>query len=192
MRVDIMTDIETLGTKPDSTVFQVSAIAFDITTKEQFSVFNEIIDIKYEKMIADGDTIKWWLNTDKELLHRLLCHENAKKGSIVFDEFQRWILTQTKNFKDIYLWGNGIKFDNVMIQSQMDKYGLTYPIFYQNDRDVRTILELASMKSGLTQKMIQESCKDKDEVLHNALDDCSFQVRMVCKCFDILMKGESK
>lgn len=187
MRIDIMTDIETLGTKADSTVFQVSAIAFDITTGATFSTFDKIIDIKHEKMIVDGSTIKWWLTTDSELMKQLILNENSEKGSIVFEDFRRWILSQTRDFKDIYLWGNGILFDNNMIRTQMEKYGLEYPIFYQNDRDVRTILELASMKSGLTQKMIKESCKDKDEVMHNALDDCSYQVRLVCRCFDILM-----
>lgn len=32
MRKDVMADIETLGTKADSTIFQISAISFNIVT----------------------------------------------------------------------------------------------------------------------------------------------------------------
>ena len=72
-RVDIMVDIETLGTGADSTIFQISAIAFNILTGEHISEFNQIADIaKNNKLVVDGSTLKWWLNTDKDLLTHLL------------------------------------------------------------------------------------------------------------------------
>jgi len=45
MRVDIMTDIETLGTNADSTIIQISAIAFNTMTGEHIAEFNQIADI---------------------------------------------------------------------------------------------------------------------------------------------------
>lgn len=187
MRVDIMTDIETLGTKPNSTVFQVSAVAFDITTGLARDSFNQIIDVSKEDLIADGNTIKWWLNTDKELLTKLINNENALSSKIVFENFRNWILSQAEDSKNICLWGNGIKFDNVMIDAQMRKYDLEYPIFYRNDRDVRTILELASFKSNLTEEQIKQLATNKNETKHDAFDDCIYQIRLVKKCWDILM-----
>lgn len=60
-REDIMTDIETLGHKSDSTIIQISAIAFDIETGEYLSVFNKVADItKNETMKVTGSTTKWW------------------------------------------------------------------------------------------------------------------------------------
>lgn len=190
MRVDIMTDIETLGTKSHSTVFQVSAIAFNIFTGDTLSQFNEIIDIETEELVCDGSTLKWWLNTDKELLDALLNNKNSigKNGKYVFSNFNEWILTRTNNVKDIYLWGNGIKFDNVMIDSQMSKYGIKYPIFYRNDRDVRTLLELASLKSGYTEEEIKQFVTDDNETKHDALDDCRYQIRLCHWCFNNLMQ----
>lgn len=187
MRVDIMTDIETLGTSPDSTVFQVCAVAFNIVTGEMKDSFNEIIDVGMESVISDGDTLKWWLKTNKELFCDLLTSERATIGQHVFLAFQKWILKQTADYKDIYLWGNGIKFDNVMIDTQMKKYKIHYPIYYRNDRDVRTLLELASIKSGLSESDIKASVKNDSEVEHDAIDDCKYQIRLVCKCFDMLM-----
>lgn len=187
MRADIMTDIETLGIKSNSTVFQVSAVAFDITTGLTYDSFNQIIDISKEDLIADGSTIKWWLNTDKELLSKLINDESALPAKTVFINFKNWILNQADDLRNIYLWGNGIKFDNVMIDTQMKKYDLEYPIFYRNDRDVRTILELASFKSNLTEEQIKQLVTDKNETKHDAFDDCIYQIRLVKKCWDILI-----
>jgi hypothetical protein len=65
LRLDIMTDIETLGTKQDATIFQISAVAFDIMTGEHISTFNQIADIEKNAIVrVDGSTIKWWLNTN--------------------------------------------------------------------------------------------------------------------------------
>jgi hypothetical protein len=187
MRIDIMTDIETLGTKSNSTVFQVSAIAFDVTNGNILSEFNEIINIECEDIIADGSTIKWWLKTDKELFNRLL-NGQGKSGREVFELFNQWILSKSDNPRDVYLWGCGILFDNNMIKTQMSKYGIKYPIFYRNDRDVRTLLELASMKSGYTENEIKDMVRDDKEVKHDALDDCRFQIRVACRCWEILMR----
>ena len=182
-RIDIMTDLETLGLSDDSTVFQVAAVKFDIHTGNILEEFNEIIDISKEDIICNGDTIKWWLNTDVVLFERLLTADRAKPGKEVFEEFHKWLNCEED---DVYLWGNGIKFDNVKIDTQMRKYGLEYPIFYRNDRDVRTILDLASMKTGLTEKEIKKYVEDKTEKKHDALDDCLFQVRCVCTCYKYL------
>lgn len=45
-RYDVMVDIETLGTGVNATIFQISAVLFDITTGERFSEFNKIADIE--------------------------------------------------------------------------------------------------------------------------------------------------
>lgn len=188
-RTDIMTDIETLGTQSDSTVFQVSAKSFNITTGEIYDSFNMIVDIDYEKdMKVDGRCLKWWLQTNKELLHKLINSEQSYEPDTVFQKFREWILSQNDKCKEIYLWGNGIKFDNVMIDTQMKKYGLDYPIFYRNDRDVRTILELASLKIHKTEQEIKDMVTLDSETKHDALNDVSFQIRLVCKCYEILMK----
>lgn len=193
MRKDIMVDIETLGTGENATVFQVSAMSFDLTTGDKHDSINLIGDIeKYGSLNVDGSTLKWWLNTDKELLTELI-----NKGTYgeydLFEALHKWLEAQstTGDMKDVYLWGNGILFDNAKLQNNMNSYSeLKYPIYYKNDRDVRTILELASMKSGLTEDEIKESVTDKNERKHDAFDDIAFQIRLVVKCYEILMNKE--
>lgn len=181
MRIDIMTDIETLGNNVDSTIFQISAIAFNIATGEQITSFNKIADISKNEsydMSVTGSTLKWWLNTDKDLLTALL---NAGEGSSseLLEDFNKW-LVGLSTVGEIYLWGNGILFDNAMIKHQL---GSDYPIFYRNDRDVRTIVDLACAKLNLSQKDLRERYYDPSLKPHDALNDVSNQIAMVSACY---------
>lgn len=194
MRKDIMVDIETLGTGEGATIFQIAAMSFDITTGEVIDSINLIGDIeKYHSLSVDGSTLKWWLNTNKELLTDLL-----NKGTITEYEmaqsFSNWLYKQgypDEDMKEVYLWGNGILFDNAKLQKYLVEIGnLKYPIYYRNDRDVRTLLELASLKSGLTEDEIKNSVTDENEVKHDAFDDIKYQIRLTHKSYEILVKGE--
>jgi hypothetical protein len=192
MRVDIMTDIETLGTKADSTIIQISAIAFDIKTGMYISIFNQIADVsKNENPInVTGGTLQWWMNTNKELFNELL-NGGDDSSEEVLRNFHKWItrfINPVNGNKDIYLWGNGILFDNKMIQHQMESLGLKYPIHYKNDRDVRTLLELTSAKTGLSESVIKAWHTKDNEVEHNALDDVKFQIRLAVGCYEHLTK----
>ena len=190
MRKDIMVDIETLGTKEGATIFQIAAMSFNITSGEVFDSINLIGDIdKYNYLTVDGSTLKWWLNTNKELLSELL-----NKGTLddlkMAELFHHWLISQSGDIKNVYLWGNGILFDNAKMQKFFDDNLLDYPIFFRNDRDVRTLLELASFKSGLTESEIKDSVTNEEEVKHDAFDDIKFQIRLAHKCYEILVKED--
>lgn len=195
MRKDIMVDIETLGTGENATVFQISAMSFDLTTGDKHGSINLIGDIEtYGRLDVDGSTLKWWLNTDKELLTELI-NKGTYEEYDIFEALHKWLEAQstTGDMKDVYLWGNGILFDNAKLQTNLNGCsGLKYPIYYKNDRDVRTILELASMKSGLTEEQIKESVTDENERKHDAFDDIAYQIRLVVKCYEILMSNLDK
>lgn len=188
MRKDIMVDIETLGTKEGASVFQIAATSFDISTGEIYDSINLIGDIeKYSYLSVDGSTLKWWLNTNKELLSDLLSSGNLEESEMI-ELFNAWIKNQSNDEQEIYLWGNGILFDNAKLQKLSEDNLTKYPIHYKNDRDVRTLLELASMKSGKSEKEIKDSVASEDEVEHNALDDVSYQIRLAHECYSILTK----
>ena len=192
-RIDIMTDIETLGKENNTTVFQISACAFNIETGRIFDTFNEIADISLEKdMLINGDTLIWWLNTNKELLTSLL--NRGKESQIsqedMFYNFHNWIenLSDVCENKDVFLWGNGMLFDNKLIQSKMKQYNIEYPIFYRNDRDMRTIVELAGLKIGInTEKEFREKYRDDTLIAHDAFDDVKSQIQIVTKAWNILL-----
>lgn len=190
MRMDIMVDIETLGTKSDSTIIQLSAVAFDIRTGEQLHTFNQVADItKNEQPLqVTGSTLQWWMKTNKELFATLLT-EGKESSEDVLRAFHAWVIGLAKDPKELYLWGNGILFDNKMIQHQLENLGLSYPIFYRNDRDVRTLLELASVKMGISEQEIRERVQKKERVAHNAFDDVLNQIDLVVYCYDDIVLG---
>lgn len=194
MRIDIMTDIETLGTDSDSTIIQIAAVAFDITTGKIHTWFNQTANIHKNEgpLKVTAGTLKWWMKTNPELLRELLDGEHSSEDML--RNFHDW-LGQFKD-EDMYLWGNGILFDNKMIQHQFESIGLNYPIFYRNDRDVRTILELASQKMNQPERTIRQFVTDmprqKELVKHNAIDDCHYQIDLVRYCYNTLMEGSEK
>jgi len=194
MRIDIMTDIETLGNNSDATIFQIAAIAFNIQTGEYYEKFNMIADISKNKhMNIMGSTLKWWLNTNKELLTELLNKGSCSSKELVYD-FHKWLECLsgiTNNSQNIYLWGNGILFDNKILQYQMQNQGLNYPIFYRNDRDMRTLVELARHKIEIaTEKELREKLKSKTLIEHDALNDVMGQIEILSQCYNILMNNK--
>lgn len=181
MRIDIMTDIETLGTNSDSTIIQVAAASFDILTGTILATFNECADLK------------WWLATDATLLEKILS-SGQKSSEDILMTLHSWIndLYRYNNDtakQDIYLWGNGILFDNKMLQTQMQALGLEYPIFYRNDRDMRTIVDLASAKLQIDEKELKERYKNPELVAHDAFDDVRSQINLVSSCYRLLING---
>jgi hypothetical protein len=189
MRIDIMTDIETLGTETNSTIIQIAAIAFDIDSGTHISKFNQITDItKNVNMNVTGLTLKWWLDTDSELLHDLI-----NRGTVSSDEllrnFHDWLLGfRYDEANELVLWGNGILFDNKMIKHQFEELGLIYPIKYYNDRDVRTIVDIAGKKLGVSDKELKGYFDNTDLRKHDAYDDVIRQLNLVTECYNLLTK----
>lgn len=184
-RIDIMVDIETLGVGENPTIIQLSAIAFDITTGEYIDTFDQCVDITNKNQDIDANTLLWWLDTDKELLNDIIKRGKYGNTDIKYThlKFNRWINCTMQDAdlweRDVFLWGNGILFDNRIIQQSMASNGITYPIFYRNDRDMRTIIELAAKKKGMTSKDYLAQFDDDSLKKHDALDDVKFQIKAV-------------
>lgn len=190
-RVDVMVDIETLGNKDDSTIIQIASIAFDINTGEHIAKFNRIADISknnsYE-MNVTGDTLKWWLRTDKELLSKLL-DEGEGTSRELLEEFYQYLIGLS-HIGELYLWGNGILFDNAMIKHQLEFIGLDYPIFFRNDRDVRTLVDLASVKLDLSASLLRDEYYNDELKAHDAFNDVINQINLVVNCYRELTGGK--
>lgn len=192
-RIDVMVDIETLGNKTNSTIFQIGAIAFDIRTGKHIDKFNRIADIEEneQQLQVSASTLKWWLKTNKELFEELLNSGGGSSEDIVL-EFHRWLVGIQNYYgvDNVYLWGNGILFDNKMLQFHMENLGVHYPIHFRNDRDVRTLLELTSFKTGLSERDIKDAVEDDKLVAHNAYDDVVKQINIAHKCYKVLVEDE--
>lgn len=192
-RIDVMVDIETLGRGKENPILQIGAIAFDIETGKHLLSFQRYAKLSNSEVI-NGETLAWWLKTDKELLAELVS-KGTKGEEEVMKDFLTWIEglpfwteSPTLSKKDIYLWGNGILFDNKIIQGKCELYNLEYPIHYRNDRDVRTLVELYQTKTGGNYEAIKKSFHDNYKE-HDALEDCKSQIDMVVHCYNEVIKS---
>lgn len=186
---NIMVDIETIGKVQDATIFQIAAASFDIETGDILNTIDLKLDIKScTELKADGDTLLWWLNENKELLTKLLNEGNLIEPTF-YRTFSEWLTDEAlASDADLSMWGNGISFDIVRLRNKYENYGQPFLISFRNEFDVRTILNLAADKLGVSKDEIRNSVADENEVKHDALDDVRYQVRLVCKCYEILMK----
>lgn len=193
-RVDVMFDLETLGTSLDSTIIQIAAAAFDIGTGEISSIFEMSANISYnQELSVDGNTLKWWLNENPALLQDILSGNGTGEGSSsegIVREFHKWLTDFNNRYRRVYLWGNGPLFDNAMIYYQFEKQRLQKPIHFRNDRDLRTLVDVASAKLGMTDYDLKAKLNRDDLVSHLAVDDVLYQIHVAHKCYNILMKGE--
>lgn len=184
-----MVDLETLGTESNATIFQIAAMGFDIKTGEIGSEFNKIADISTNEsydMQVSGSTLKWWLsNTEKrETLGRLM-DQGEGSSTELLTNFRKW-LQGLGAIGDVYLWGNGINFDNRLLLEQM---GDDYPINFRRERDVRTIVDLACERLKTTEKQLRTQLYDNSPA-HDAFNDVRNQVKLVTACYEVLMKND--
>ena len=188
MRIDIMVDIETLGKEDKSTVIQIAACAFDIRSGIIYNKFNQSLNISEEcNLSIQGDTLMWWLKTNKELLTSILENGNCSTEKELVLSFNDWIISLGDKM-DIFFWGNGILFDNRIIKNKIEHYGEEYPIFYRNDRDMRTIVELAAIKSGYkTEKEFKDNNIIVGLIAHDAFDDVIYQIAILSNAWNIIM-----
>lgn len=192
-RIDIMCDLETLGRKEDSTIIQIAAIAFNIYNGKELNVFNKNVDVKKcENINIEGSTLKWWIKSDKDLFFKLII-EGTLSDKELLSEFYEWICNLKLQYDEVFLWGNGILFDNKILQHQFESIGLKYPIFYRNDRDMRTLVELAAVKEGLKSEFeYREKYKLKNLRKHDAFDDVKQQISIIIKATKDILSIKNK
>lgn len=166
--MDMMVDIETLGTGPNSVITQIGACYFDRNTGEigeTFLVNIRIQDCLDKGLIVDGGAIKFWFEQDhKDFLEAPI---DLGKALGHFKQFCK---------KDAIVWAHAT-FDFPRIAEAYRTIKQSLPYSYRNTRDIRTLVDL----SNVPYKKYK-----REGVHHNALDDCKYQVLYCCECFKAL------
>ena len=183
-----MVDIETFGVSDNALVLSIGAVKFD-NKGESLEEFHMFIDPESQvDRNIDFNTVTWWMSQGDEA-----------RGKITEEKelHQLWdVLTQFANFcnnsgeltsKDIYIWGNGNMFDNVILRdlySGMER--LEYPAHYRNDMDMRTLKYLYEATTGEVEK--DYGSLYESGVQHDALDDAKYQAKIVAHIVRNLIK----
>ena len=155
--IQVMLDLETMGTASDSAIIAIGAVKFtDTAVLEKFYVnvsLQSCIDVGLK---IDGDTVMWWMQQSEEA--RASFTDNAVHINLALQMFSKWING------DKQVWGNGASFDNAILSSAYSKCQLSQPWKFWNDRCYRTIKSL-----------YPEIKLQRVGTYHKALDDAESQ-----------------
>lgn len=167
--LDLMIDLETLGTKVNSPVIAVGGCFFDIRTGEIGRTFDAAIDItdalRFGK--ADGETFKWWLQQSDDA--RMKVVRGRATSDKVMKSFFDFVMSSNAGTKNLRVWSNGASFDVPMMEYCFGRIiEKSPPWSFWNVRDCRTIKDIANAVG-------HEFSGQRKGTHHSALDDAIFQ-----------------
>lgn len=171
--VHAMLDLETLGIKEDCAVLQIACQTFNPYQVGEFgNCFNAFTDVKSQpERIIYPDTLKWWMSQDLVLFKEIINSPNA----VSLKEGLDALVTYLRDNKVKFIWANSPSFDVSIIRNACEYHKVKFPIFFWNERDVRTI-------KGLT-KIGEEDVEDERAALklpygkkHDAREDVLNQI----------------
>ena len=177
-----MLDLETFGTSRDAAIVSIGAVKFDLETFEVDPAgFHVKINPHDPKLgTIDASTVMWWLEQSEEARNALITGEK-----ILLDQAQaRFLEWLGPNARDTLLWSNGPSFDSVLLQDSFKRVGLfPWPFRYSNDRDFRTIRDIAEMTCDMEW--------DSTVTAHDALADAKRQAEFVVWTYKLLREKNS-
>ena len=175
--IDVMLDLETLGTHPGDVILSVGAVPFNYScgnTDKPFPLPEcyekiSIADSITNRLNIDPDTAAWWAKQDPAV------RDEAFSGIVgvrdVLSGFAGY-LRELGDIDSIYIWGKGADFDPIMLAAAYDALQLQLPWKFRNVRCFRT---LAALFPQVTHEYIGTK--------HSAIDDARNQARHAEKIF---------
>lgn len=173
---DIMIDLETMGTTPDSAIATIGMAQFDVKTGIVENTLYRVIDLNTSVPYGfkiQPSTLYWWLEQSEEARNALVQDHNRESIEQAMLSVESFI-KGCGNPGHIRLWGNGPTFDNTMIRYTFETVmGKGFPIPFWNDRCVRTI------KGFYPHNLWRQWVIDNPRrgTFHNALDDAKYQIK---------------
>lgn len=169
--LDIMCDLESMGTQPDSAIVGIGLVEFDLSKGLIGNTFFRAVnlgDATRRGCRIDAGTVAWWLSQTKEAQNAIIWNTGSLPhvlGEVT--EFMHSCGPQ----KEIRVWGNDPAFDNAMLAHSFWLCEMETPWMFWNNRCVRTIRALY--------KHVEQDEFEGEK--HNAVDDALAQVRHLIK-----------
>ncbi|PWD64937.1 MULTISPECIES: 3'-5' exonuclease [Pectobacterium] len=182
---NVMIDLETMGANPKAPIASIGAVFFNPKTGELGEQFYCRVDFENDMLngaVPDGDTIKWWLRQSSEARAELIRDDATPIWGAV-SELSDWLTDNAESLKTLKVWANSPSFDCIILKSAFERTDTDIPWNYWNERDVRTIREVALTVTGFSQDV------EKAGVKHKAIDDAIGQARMVSAVMSRLVQN---
>ena len=140
---DIMIDLETLNTTPDSTILTIGAVKFDPFGSEikepkmdSFYVKVDLDSCDRIGLTTNDDTIAWWSNQSKEAQEAAFDPNGRIPIEDAFAQLYKFCWGAKR------VWANGSCFDIIICEHVFRKIGKAIPWSFWEVRDVRTAFDL--------------------------------------------------
>lgn len=158
--MDVMLDIETLGTEPGCVVLSIGAVEFnDVTLGREFYVNIDKWSCRDHGLTVDKETKEWWQRRSDEAQHVL---EGGVELDEALEKFTAW-------YDGGAVWANAPSFDCMILRSAYDAIDMEEPWEYYDQRCYRTLTNVHPMTAH------------HDGRKHHALDDAKHQAKVASK-----------
>jgi exodeoxyribonuclease VIII len=183
----VMLDLETFGTRPDASIVQIGAVAFEFKSKGRIfndQGFNQYVKLQDGAGSIDHSTLQWWLQQPlaKDLGKKL--EQNATELSYALSNLDIWLnkvnIPGVYGWRDIQgVWAKPSDFDIPILKSAYYKVGRDVPWDRRVTYCARTFLSVAG-----TPKIDWTGLN-----AHDAFDDAVGQAMLLQKALEL---SESK
>ncbi len=169
----VMIDLETLATVPSARIVSIGAVIFDPRYgRVGDTLYLELDHAAQNNRTKCPDTVKWWKKQPVEV-------RKALSGTMSLED----ALEELAFFlpENSHVWGNGSIFDIAMLEDAYRDCELEIPWKFWQVLDMRTIKYLFECSRG-------QLGGDRNNTVHNALDDAYYQAKQVNKMWTKILK----
>lgn len=184
MSLDIMIDLETLGTTADAVIVSIGAVAFNLEAGtvlqgDERASFYVVLDTETQpRRHISADTLAWWmLQSDAaravfDRVNLVQHHFPARTALSALNDWVRQVVLQANaQHKDLRVWSNGADFDLPMLAHACRTFNVPLPWLPYAGRCYRTYKNLPGARQVAMQR---------GGVHHNALNDAIDQAQHLC------------
>lgn len=174
--MELMVDLETMSLKSNALVLSIGAVKFELHNKGVEGKFEVILEVKEQEAKGRDISIStafWWMN------------QNAAARSVFYDSSNRVAVPHAlKQFNDFSkgcdrIWGNGANFDNVILRSLYDNFGVPYNFKFWQDMCYHTLKTLAGNPKIEIERGVE----------HNALADAEYQAHCAQEYYQFIERA---
>ena len=180
VKMNVMLDLETFGTRPGCAIRSIGAVVFDPHDEKVIGpgFYKNISDVscREARLHVDPSTVEWWAKQSQQANDALM--QDQLTLTEVAERFDNW----WRKHGAVFVWSHGANFDEPIWTAAMHAIGRKVPWRYWDSRCTRTVFDAAQFDS--------KSVK-RNGIHHNALDDALHQAICVQKAYAKINGGES-
>lgn len=168
--VDVMLDLETMGSAPGCSVIAIGAVPFGANGIDEERSFYQVVDLTSccaAGLEMDPATVLWWLRQSDAARREF---ERPGQPLVeVLGAFKAWLWTIADK-RTVRVWGNGASFDQPILTAAYRAVDQPQPWEFYHDRCFRTVKAAYSSVPYV-----------KPTQAHNALIDATAQAEHLVK-----------